>query len=925
MNSNGTTYQNGRFVNVDEVHNNTKNMTLSGFNQEGGTVTGNIENLTIESKQNTSITKGSTKGGSLSVSANGLPSGSANYSKTNGERRVVDNASTFIIGDGSNLKVGKVENTAAAIGTTENGKLSIDEYVGYNLENVDKLKTAGGLVGVSTSGITSIGVNYSDKKQEGITKNTVIGNVEIGKSSGDEINRDLDTMTEITEDRDFKTNINVESQTINYIKNPEKFKEDLQKAKNEIYDIYHAVDSTVNLQGKEDRNISEQVGEVRQAKVIYNLIDSRLQKAENQEDLAKAFEEASEDLGYRVKVIFTDPSNSPQLIYVDKNGNKYIKDGTAYVDENTGIGYILVNTESPANSTKAGAIGTIAEEQSHVIGKFEGRQKVVPDGSEKGLESLGRPTNDYFKKQYSKNDKAIDLKSDGKDYSNVDFGEHVGDDLDSFEEDQYYNINGYKKDNGSFKVIVNPKKGESELEAITNGRYKIKETDDFLYAQEGNNPQIIEELSRQAKVKSKIDPYNNYIVGVSREEGLNIIEVPKAKSWKENQSNDFHEAVRNLAKYNKKVAENWKNGKYLSAVGNGIIGVLNVPNLIQTGAGSTTADLAYSFDPGEVQFGKRKDILGRREANKAKAKVTTDLFVSIVAASATPNKIGGGNYPKYSLELQPAQSIIAAGDGVTAIAGTGYNLQLVKNFKYLEGVSTGPGKGLMLVSALGSSSKDSEKNDKNNAEKVDSKKLKLEEKRKQLEEQRKSFEEISRGKPTQVDTRNIGAKETSKNAVEIKVTKDKMKEIEKIAKEGDPSGIKTEKLFDSVLKDQPNVKVYDGKVGSNNGFDHVYAITNDEGKIIEVWIVDSKQMGSTKRLKEGAIKLNNNAAKLNGKSTRQLSPDWIEANSVKLGKEKPIVKIIKEAEKNGTLRIGVAAVNKETKKLIVVELKVKNK
>ena len=230
MNSNGTTYQNGRFVNVDEVHNNTKNMTLSGFNQEGGKVTGNIENLTIESKQNTSTTKGSTKGGSLSVSANGLPSGSVNYSQTNGERRVVDNASTFIIGDGSDLKVGKVENTAAAIGTSGNGKLSIDEYVGHNLENVDKLKTVGASVGVSTSGITSIGVNYSDKKQEGITKNTVIGNVEIGKSSGDEINRDLDTMTEITEDRDFKTNINVESQTINYIKNPEKFKEDLQIA-----------------------------------------------------------------------------------------------------------------------------------------------------------------------------------------------------------------------------------------------------------------------------------------------------------------------------------------------------------------------------------------------------------------------------------------------------------------------------------------------------------------------------------------------------------------------------------------------------------------------------------------------------------------------------------------------------------------------
>ena len=132
-------------------------------------------------------------------------------------------------------------------------------------------------------------------------------------------------------------------------------------------------------------------------------------------------------MSQKVKIIYTDPSKSPQLIGVDKNGNEYIKDGTAYVDKKTGIGYILVNTESPANSTKAGVIGTIAEEQSHVIGKFEGRQKVVPDGSEKGLESLGRPTNDYFKNQYSKNDKAIGLKSDGKDYSNVDFGENVGD------------------------------------------------------------------------------------------------------------------------------------------------------------------------------------------------------------------------------------------------------------------------------------------------------------------------------------------------------------------------------------------------------------------------------------------------------------------------------------------------------------------
>ena len=230
LNLNGTNFQNGKFVNVDEVHNNTKNMTLSGFNQEGGTVTGNIQNLTIESKQNTSTTTGSTKGGSLSIAPNGMPSGSINYSQTDGERKVVDNATTFLIGDGSNLKIGKVDDTAAAIGATGNGKLSIDEYVGHNLENVDKSKTVGGSVGISTSGINSIGVNYNDRKQEGITKNTVVGNVEIGKSSGAEINKDLASMTEVTKDRKFETNVNIESQTIKYALNPSQFKEDLQIA-----------------------------------------------------------------------------------------------------------------------------------------------------------------------------------------------------------------------------------------------------------------------------------------------------------------------------------------------------------------------------------------------------------------------------------------------------------------------------------------------------------------------------------------------------------------------------------------------------------------------------------------------------------------------------------------------------------------------
>ena len=522
MNSNGTSYQNGLFVNVDEEHNNTKNMTLSGFNQVGGKVTGNIENLTIESKQNTSTTTGSTKGGSIGFAPNGMPTSiSANYSQTNGERKYVDDPTTFIIGDGSNLKVGKVENTAAAIGTSGNGKLSIDEYVGHNLENNDETKTKGGSISLSQSSIpiSGVGVNYANRDLESVTKNTVVGNVEIGKSSGDEINKDLDTMTEVTKDEDTKTNVFVESQTIRYAVNPESFKEDLQKAKNEIHDIYHAVDSTVNPQGKESRNVLQQLAETRQAKTIYNVIDSRLEIAENQEDIAKAFEGVSEDLGYKVKVIYTDPSKSPQLIGTDKDGNTYIKDGTAYVDKKTGINYILINSESPANRTKAGVIGTIAEEQSHIIGKIEGRQKTVPDGSEKGLESLGRPTNNYFKNQYSKNDKAIGIVSDGRDYSNVDFGENVGDSFGLFL------TNPYTAGIVGVSALVYATLPEKDKEAIKKVTMEVYEDIKEKLSEFGNNIKIsyvvaktlIEEKLREKGIiaEVKIDKDGNVMYTLS--------------------------------------------------------------------------------------------------------------------------------------------------------------------------------------------------------------------------------------------------------------------------------------------------------------------------------------------------------------------------------------------------------------------------
>ena len=231
-----TIYANGNFKNVNEVHNNTGSMTLSGFNQEGGKVTGNIGKLVVESRQNTSTTTGRSSGIGLGISANGMPSSvNVSGSRTNGNRAFVDNQSSFIVGEGSNLHVGTLENTGAVIGKQSDNSTTfkIDNYIAKNIYNQDTMTTTGGSIGASLGGkprITSAGFNQDSRDKEGITRNTVVGNVEIQNASGDEINRDLSKANEITKDTHRSTNINVEPQVIEYISNPTKFKEDLEVA-----------------------------------------------------------------------------------------------------------------------------------------------------------------------------------------------------------------------------------------------------------------------------------------------------------------------------------------------------------------------------------------------------------------------------------------------------------------------------------------------------------------------------------------------------------------------------------------------------------------------------------------------------------------------------------------------------------------------
>ena len=240
-------------------------------------------------------------------------------------------------------------------------------------------------------------------------------------------------MTEITKDRDFKTNVNIESQTINYAKNPEKFKEDLEKAKNEIEDIGNVVKNTLNPPGKDKRNIFENLRAQRWTTSFYNVTGSRMEELSRQfkareidekqlkeavRELAKGY---GKDIGIDFEVVYLDKDTMPK----DSEGST----GSAYKSEN---GKILIPIDVEKIKKTGNLFGTITEEISHGKDALEGRQdkKVAEDNSndEEGLESLGRPANEYVKKKFGEdNNSKIKLSTDGIDLSNADVGEKVGD------------------------------------------------------------------------------------------------------------------------------------------------------------------------------------------------------------------------------------------------------------------------------------------------------------------------------------------------------------------------------------------------------------------------------------------------------------------------------------------------------------------
>ncbi|MEX6487828.1 hemolysin [Fusobacterium animalis] len=209
---------------------------------------------------------------------------------------------------------------------------------------------------------------------------------------------------------------------------------------------------------------------------FYNVTGSRMEELSRQfkagEIDEKQLKEAArdivkgygKDIGIDYEVVYLDESTMPK----DTKGST----GSAYIlDEKNRK--VLIPIDVKKIKDTGDLFGTIAEEVSHEKDALERRQdkKVAEDetNKEEGLESLGRPANDYVKNKLGNdNNSNISLTTDGIDLTNADVGEKVGD------------VNTQDDRNGGYAEILPSQQKDPWLNKIHFKLLRLrKNTDEF--------------------------------------------------------------------------------------------------------------------------------------------------------------------------------------------------------------------------------------------------------------------------------------------------------------------------------------------------------------------------------------------------------------------------------------------------------------
>ncbi|WP_081039389.1 pre-toxin TG domain-containing protein [Fusobacterium hwasookii] len=211
----------------------------------------------------------------------------------------------------------------------------------------------------------------------------------------------------------------------------------------EINDIGNVIANTIDNKGEDKRNFFGILRAQRGATDLYNISgdslnllneaykSNKIGADEYKEGLRNIIEATGNDLGLNVSLVYLDTSTMPK----DSEGST----GSFYIVDRKNRKVLIPIDVNKIEDIKE-LLGTLTEEVAHGKDALEGRQdkKVAEDKSndEEGLETLGRPANEYVKKKFGEdNNSKISLTTDGIDLSNADVGEKVGDYLPKHEID----------------------------------------------------------------------------------------------------------------------------------------------------------------------------------------------------------------------------------------------------------------------------------------------------------------------------------------------------------------------------------------------------------------------------------------------------------------------------------------------------------
>ena len=261
----------------------------------------------------------------------------------------------------------------------------------------------------------------------------------------------------------------------------------------EINDIGNVIANTIDNKGEDKRNFFGILRAQRGATDLYNISgdslnllneaykSNKIGADEYKEGLRNIIEATGNDLGLNVSLVYLDTSTMPKDSE-RSTGSSYI------VDRKNRKVLIPIDVNKIEDIKKV--LGTLTEEVAHGKDALEGRQdkKVAEDKSndEEGLETLGRPANEYVKNKLGEdNNSKIKLSTDGIDLTNADVGEKVGDVITPGDKEERAKLH---KENKEFQKILN-RGSEGLQQQYIRGKKEFEKALEYL-----NDPERREQI-----------------------------------------------------------------------------------------------------------------------------------------------------------------------------------------------------------------------------------------------------------------------------------------------------------------------------------------------------------------------------------------------------------------------------------------------